>query len=201
MILRWTWPPWQDRILSLTFHATPATPSPWTALPSPPSLWISWIRVLTTAPAVHRTPCARDSQTTCVTEGSVSASILTTRTRLYLFPCRFTLRAPPLWATAVPRTRFLPRRAPTALTSDLCFTVQAHTHTHLQRLAHAHITVHAHIIWREVTHKLSLLIEPHGGWQIWAWSAAGKYYIKLATLLFKKTHILILVWLLLKQKL
>lgn len=76
-----------------------------------------------------------------------------------------------------------------------------HTHTHLQRLAHAHITVHAHIIWREVTHKLSLLIEPHGGWQIWAWSAAGKYYIKLATLLFKKTHILILVWLLLKQKL
>lgn len=96
MTRRWTWPPWRDQTLSLTFHAMPATPSPWTARPSLLSLWISWTRALTTAPAVHRTLCPLDSQMTCVTEGSGWASILTTRTPLSLFPCRFTLRAPPL---------------------------------------------------------------------------------------------------------
>lgn len=72
MVLRQTLAPSQDLTLTLTSPATPATPSPWTARPSRPFLWISWTQVLTTAaaPPVRRTLSALDSQTACVTEGS-----------------------------------------------------------------------------------------------------------------------------------
>lgn len=130
MILRWTWAPWWEQTLSLTFPAMLATPSPWTVPPSPPSLWISWMQALitTSAPLAHHTPSALDSQATCVMEGSDWASIPTMRTHPSLFPCLSTHRAPLLWVTTVPRTCFLPRRAPTAPRFDLCCTVRTCTH-------------------------------------------------------------------------
>lgn len=129
MILRWMWAPWWERTLSLTFLAMPATLLPWTAQPSSLSLWISWTPVLTTTtvPPVHRTHVALVSQTTCVMEGSVWASTLTTRTGLCRFLCLQTRRALSLWVTTVPQTCFLPLIAPTAPRSDLCCNMKMHT--------------------------------------------------------------------------